>query len=170
MGLNLNDPHYKETPMRVARFFLEFFNVDMPNIKVFPNPGYNQMIFSGAIPFFSLCAHHLVPFFGYAYVAYIPRSDGNIIGLSKIARVVDYFARKEPTVQEILTQRIADYLYDKLKPHGVGVLIKAKHLCVEMRGIKKAQVMITSALRGNFHEHDVKQEFLELIKMTNKNL
>jgi len=120
---------------------------------------YSEMVVVREIPFYSLCEHHLLPFFGRAAVAYIP--DGRVIGLSKIPRIVDMYARRLQ-IQERLTQEIADLLEDRLRPRGVGVVIEARHLCAEMRGVEKpGTVMTTSALLGLFRTRDrTRAEFL----------
>jgi GTP cyclohydrolase I len=150
-----------ETPKRVMEMYKEVFRGltdDSPNLKVFTNKdGYDQMIVETDIPYYSYCEHHLVPFFGKAYVGYIP--NGKYVGLSKIVRTVDYFARK-PQIQERLTEEIADYLFDGLTPQGLIVVVDGRHLCVESRGIKKSGVMTTtSAIRGDID----KSEFFDII-------
>jgi GTP cyclohydrolase IA len=113
---------------------------------------YSEMVVVKDIPFYSLCEHHLLPFFGTASVAYIPR--GRVIGLSKIPRVVEMYARRLQ-VQERMTQQIADFLNDRLNPQGVGVVVEANHLCAVMRGIRKpGTVMTTSAVLGLFRSRD----------------
>jgi GTP cyclohydrolase I len=116
------------------------------------------------IPFYSMCAHHLVPFFGKAHIAYIP--EQRIIGLSKFARILDFYARR-PQLQERLTEQVVRYFEEELEPRGAMVVIEARHLCVEMRGVKKAGAMtVTSALRGAFHDKAVREEFLDLLRHT----
>jgi GTP cyclohydrolase I len=129
--------------------------------RTFSSDGYSEMIVESNIEFFSLCEHHMVPFFGVAAIGYIP--NGKIVGLSKLARTVEYFARRLQ-VQERMTNQIAEYLEAKLEPQGVGVVVRARHLCQEMRGIKKRDVMTTtSALRGlMFTDSKAREEFLDL--------
>ncbi len=124
---------------------------------------YNEMIICKDIELFSMCEHHLLPFFGRAHVAYIP--DGKILGISKIPRIVDMFARRLQ-VQERLTQQIAQTLMQELEPIGVGVVIEAKHLCMVMRGVEKQHSeMVTSAMLGEFHDSaETRTEFLKLIE------
>ena len=145
------------TPDRVHRMYAELtagYHVDpdrLVNGAVF-GVEYSEMVVVKDIPFYSLCEHHLLPFFGTAAVAYIPR--GKVIGLSKIPRVVEMYARRLQ-VQERMTQQIADFLNERLGPQGVGVVIEANHLCAVMRGIRKpGTVMTTSAVLGLFRSRD----------------
>lgn len=140
-----------ETPARVARMYAEIFgglHVDVRDmIKVFHEQDHDEMIMVGDIPFYSMCEHHLLPFIGKAHVVYIPQ-DGRILGLSKIARVVDIISRK-PQLQERLTSQIADAIVNAVQPMGVAVVVEAEHLCMTMRGIRKpGSITVTSALRG----------------------
>ncbi|HXG26912.1 MAG TPA: GTP cyclohydrolase I FolE [Candidatus Binatia bacterium] len=145
------------TPDRVHRMYAELtagYHVDpdrLINGAIF-DVDYSEMVVVKDIPFYSLCEHHLLPFFGRAAVAYIPR--GRVIGLSKIPRVVEMYARRLQ-VQERMTQQIADFLNDRLAPQGVGVVVEANHLCAVMRGIRKpGTVMTTSAVLGLFRTRD----------------
>ncbi len=140
-----------ETPKRVASMYEEIFSgiADDPkrHIKVFSEKDNDEIVVVRDIPLYSMCEHHLLPFVGKAHIAYIP-SDGNVIGLSKLARIVDLFA-KRPQLQERLTSQIADFLDEELKPLGIAVIVEAQHLCMTMRGAKAAgSVTKTSALRG----------------------
>jgi len=140
-----------DTPARVARMYAEVFwglHRDIKkDIKVFNEPGNDEMILIGDIPFYSMCEHHLLPFFGKAHVVYIPR-DGRILGLSKVARIVDTLSRK-PQLQERLTSEIADTVLEAVNPQSVCVVIEAEHLCMTMRGIRKpGSKTVTSAMRG----------------------
>jgi GTP cyclohydrolase I len=142
------------TPERVAAMYEEIFGGldDDPSrhLTVTFEAEHDEMVMVRDIPLFSVCEHHLVPFAGRAHVAYIPGEDGRITGLSKIARLVEGFARR-PQVQERLTTQIADALVDVLQPSGVLVMIEAEHLCMSMRGVKKPGALtITSAVRGLF--------------------
>ncbi len=156
-----------KTPARVSRMF-EFLtkgyheNVEQVMNGAIFNEKYSEVVIVKDIDFFSLCEHHLVPFFGKCHIAYIPK--GKLIGLSKMPRIVELFARRLQ-VQERLTQQIADTLYHYLKPAGVAVVIEAQHLCMMMRGVEKINsVATTSAMLGEFHD-DVKTrgEFLTLL-------
>jgi GTP cyclohydrolase IA len=145
------------TPERVHRMYTELtagYHVDpdrLINRAVF-DVDYSEMVVVKDIPFYSLCEHHLLPFFGSAAVAYIPR--GRVIGLSKIPRVVEAYARRLQ-VQERLTQQIADFLMERLQPQGVGVVLEATHLCAVMRGVRKpGTIMTTSAVLGLFRTRD----------------
>jgi len=154
----------RETPERVARMWEEFESLRNFDMKIFEEFGsYNEMVLVKDITFYSLCEHHLLPFFGKVHIAYIP--NGVICGLSKLVRTVRAFALR-PQVQEKLTEQIADFLERELKPKGVGVILEAEHLCMSMRGVMSpGHVTITSDLRGVFIE-DIKtrEEFLKLIK------
>lgn len=140
-----------ETPRRVAQMYEEIFGglTEDPHqhLKIFSETASDEMVTVRNIPLYSLCEHHLLPFTGQAHIAYLP-SDGAILGLSKLARIVNVFARR-PQVQERLTAQIADFLYESLRPKGIAVVIEAEHLCMTMRGIRAAgAVTQTSALRG----------------------
>jgi len=155
------------TPGRVARmyaFLTKGYHEDVKEVlngAVFAEK-YNEMVIVKDIDFFSLCEHHLVPFYGKCHIAYIP--NGKIVGLSKLPRVVDVFARRLQ-VQERLTQQIAETLFKYLKPLGVGVVMEARHLCMMMRGVEKQNsVATTSAMLGVFrHDSKTRSEFLTLI-------
>ena len=139
-----------ETPSRVARMYEEIFSglEDDPHrhLKIF-NDGSEEMVIVRDIPLYSMCEHHLLPFIGRAHIAYIPK-NGKIIGLSKLARIVDCYA-KRPQLQEKLTAQVADFLQDELDPMGVAVIIEAEHLCMTMRGARASGAQTrTSALRG----------------------
>jgi GTP cyclohydrolase I len=145
------------TPERVHKTYLELtagYHVDperLMNRAVF-DVAYSEMVVVKDIPFYSLCEHHLLPFFGSAHVAYVP--DGRVIGLSKIPRIVEMYSRRLQ-VQERLTQEVADFLMDRLAPKGVGVVIEATHLCAVMRGVRKpGTVMTTAAVLGLFRRND----------------
>jgi len=141
----------QETPARVARMYGEIFaglhlNVE-DSIKVFHEKDHDEMILVRDIPFYSMCEHHLLPFIGHAHVVYIPQ-EGRILGLSKIARIVDLMS-KRPQLQERLTSQIADTLVRAVQPMGVAVVLEAEHLCMTMRGIRKpGSITVTSSLRG----------------------
>lgn len=158
----------ERTPKRVAaslKYLTQGYRQDIGRIlnNAIFDEAYSEMVVVKDIEVFSLCEHHLLPFYGKAHVAYIP--NGKIIGLSKIPRIVDVFARRLQ-VQERLTMQIAECLMDALKPCGVGVVVEALHLCMAMRGVEKAHsVTSTSAMLGSFRNSDrVRSEFLSLIK------
>jgi GTP cyclohydrolase I len=143
-----------DTPARVARMYAETCSGlredPAQHLKVTFDAGHDEMIMVRDIPVYSLCEHHLVPFFGRAHVGYIPSSEGRVTGLSKLARVVDGFA-KRPQVQERLTTQVADAVEAALNPRGVLVVVSAEHLCMSMRGVRKAgSSTVTSAVRGIF--------------------
>ena len=167
LDLDLSDPNLAETDLRVARMYLEMFQGlaegAEPKVTTFPNQeGYSHMVMEKRIPFYSLCAHHLVPFYGHAHIAYIPRE--RILGLSKFSRILEFYA-KRPQLQERITEQVVTFLEEKLQPQGAMVVIEARHLCVEMRGVKKPGAQtVTSALRGIFHQRQVREEFLDLLR------
>lgn len=158
----------QETPARVARMYEEVFAglTEDPHrhFETMFDEGHQEMVLERDIPFYSMCEHHLVPFFGKAHIAYIPGPDGRICGLSKLARLLDAFA-KRPQVQERLTSQIADTLVQELRPEGVLVVLEAEHLCMNMRGVKKpGSKTTTSAVRGIFERrHATRSEALSLI-------
>lgn len=158
----------KRTPERVARAWKEItsgYSADVDKLLngAFFKVDYKEMVLVKDISFYSLCEHHMLPFFGKIHVAYIP--DGKIIGLSKIPRMVEAFS-KRLQVQERLTVQIADTLYKKLRPKGVGIVIEAQHLCMTMRGVKNASSSaVTSSMLGIFQkDNKVREEFLNLVK------
>ena len=159
-----------DTPDRVARMYdelLQGYNVDpeqLLNNALF-DVEYDQMVVVKDIEFYSMCEHHMIPFFGYAHVGYLP--DAQVIGLSKIPRLVDMFARRLQ-VQERMTHQIATFLEDMVKPRGVGVVVEATHLCAVMRGVKKHHTrMITSAMLGDFLNNvSTREEFMAHIRHT----
>jgi GTP cyclohydrolase IA len=158
IGENPQRDGLKETPRRLANMYAELFEglyLDpVDDIDVVFDVGHDEMIMVRDIPLFSLCEHHLIPFIGKAHVAYIPNEQGQITGLSKLARVVDTLARR-PQVQERLTTQIADAIEDALDPRGVLVVIEAEHLCMSMRGIRKpGSQTVTSAVRGQFRSSE----------------
>lgn len=160
----------RRTPERVARMYEELtagYRIDsaaLINDAIF-EIDYDEMVVVKDIDFYSLCEHHMLPFFGRAHVAYIPR--GKVIGLSKIPRVVEMFARRFQ-VQERMTVQIADFIDETLHPHGVAVVIEGKHMCSMMRGVKKDNAkMVTSAVRGIFKsDHRSRDEFMSLLQHT----
>ena len=161
------DRQTEDTPRRVAKSWLKDLIVgsitDEPNITVFPNDeGYDGLVIQGGIPVVSMCAHHNLAFTGYATVAYIPQE--HVIGLSKLNRIVEWFARR-PQMQESLTTQIHDYIADKMQCKSVAVSISCKHTCCSHRGIKHSSVMTTNKFSGVFMEKDnlIREEFLHAI-------
>ncbi len=167
LGLDLDDPNLAGTPLRVARSYRELFAgleaANEPELRTFPNTeGYSEPVAVTDITFHSLCAHHFLPFFGTAHVAYIPKD--RVVGLSKLARVVDFFARR-PQTQEALTEQVAGYLDDRLQPAGVMVVVDARHFCMEMRGVGKGgATTATSAARGAFADERRQRRFLAQLR------
>ena len=162
----------KDTPRRVAKMYAELFKGlekdPTKEISVFHNEDHEEMIMVKDIPFYSICEHHFVPFFGKAHLAYIP-VKGRVTGLSKLVRVLEAYARR-PQVQERLTSQVADALMKKLKPQGVMVVIEAEHLCMSMRGVKKpGSLTVTSAVRGTFRKNaTTRAEAMALINGSKK--
>jgi GTP cyclohydrolase I len=157
----------RETPARVVRSFAELLaGMRMSAEDVLTttfDAGHDEMILVRDIELWSLCEHHLVPFTGVAHVGYIPNKDGRITGLSKLARLVDVYARR-PQVQERLTTQIADALIDILEARGAIVVIEAEHLCMTMRGVHKpGSKTVTSAVRGSMHNAATRSEAMSLI-------
>jgi GTP cyclohydrolase I len=151
-----------ETPARVARMYAEvcsgLHEDPSDHIRTTFEADHDEMVMVRDIPLYSLCEHHLAPFIGKAHVAYIPNDDGRVIGLSKFARLVDGFARR-PQVQERLTSQVADALQHRLTPKGVMVVVEAEHLCMSMRGVRKAgSTTVTSAVRGLFRTNVATRE------------
>ena len=147
LGRDPSSAHLAETPRRVAGSFAEMLTGPHFDLTTFPNDeGYNELVLATALPVRSLCEHHLLPFAGVAHIGYLP--GDRILGLSKLARVLDLFAR-DLQVQERLTQQVADWLQENLEPRGVGVVIEAEHMCMSLRGVRAAgSRTITSALHG----------------------
>jgi len=162
-----------DTPKRVAEMYAELFmglNQDpREELAVGYELGHREMVIVRDIPFYSMCEHHLLPFYGMAHIGYIPDVQGRVVGLSKLARVVEIIASR-PQIQERLTTEIADAIMDGLKPSGVAVIVQAEHLCMIMRGVKKpGSNIITSAIRGAFRTHpESRTEFLSLLHGKNK--
>ncbi|BDZ61996.1 GTP cyclohydrolase 1 [Demequina sediminis] len=167
VGENPDRDGLRDTPARVARAYEEFFgglHQDPADVlsAVF-ELGHEEMILVKDIELYSMCEHHLVPFHGVAHVAYIPGTDGRITGLSKLARLVDVFA-KRPQVQERLTTQVADALVDELGARGVIVVVEAEHLCMSMRGVRKpGSRTVTSAVRGAMRDGATRAEAMSLI-------
>jgi GTP cyclohydrolase IA len=168
MGEDPRRPGLVDTPRRIAEMYEEIFSGMNDNVleelSVGFEEGHREMVILKDIPFYSMCEHHFLPFFGVAHVGYIPNKEGRVVGISKIARVVDVFA-KRLQLQERMTTQIADAILTALQPDGVAVVIKAEHLCMMMRGIKKpGSSVITSATRGTFRSRiATRSEFLSLV-------
>lgn len=157
----------KDTPRRIAEMYEEIFaglkQDAAAELSVGFDEGHREMVVLKDIPFYSMCEHHFLPFYGAAAVGYIP--NGRVVGISKIARAVEIFA-KRPQLQERLTSQIADAMMQHLQPDGVAVVIRAEHLCMTMRGVKKPGAnMVTSAVRGRFEQSPLtRAEFLSLVQ------
>lgn len=156
------------TPRRIAEMYAEMFNgMDKDpaqELVVGFEEGHREMVVVKDIPFYSMCEHHLLPFYGVAHVGYIPNADGRVVGASKLARVVEIVTHR-PQLQERMTTQIAEAIVDALQPDGVAVVVRAEHLCMTMRGIKKpGSNIVTSANRGLFrHSAATRAEFLSLV-------
>jgi GTP cyclohydrolase IA len=162
VGADVDSDALEETPRRVADAYAELLTPQPFRATTFPNDGgYDQLIVARAIPFHSLCMHHLLPFHGLAHIGYLP--GDRIIGLSKLGRVVEFFSR-DLQVQERLTTQIAGWLERELKPKGVGVVLEAEHLCMSLRGVQKLGAKtVTSALHGLVRDDPrTRQEYLAL--------
>lgn len=168
IGENPDRQDLKETPRRVAEMYEEILSGIKQDpraaLEVILDQKHDEIVLLKGVPLYSVCEHHLLPFFGQAHIAYIPKAS-RVTGLSKLARVVDILA-KRPQVQERLTTQIADIVMQKLKPRGVMVVIEAEHLCLSMRGVKKpGTVTVTSAVRGVFKDNaKTRAETLSFIK------
>jgi GTP cyclohydrolase I len=162
LGLRLDTESLRQTPKRMAHAYAEMLTPQAFDLTTFPNDeGYDDLVLVRAIPIRSVCEHHLLPFVGVAHVGYLP--GDRILGLSKLARVVELFAHG-PQVQERLTKQVADWLDDQLKPRGVGVVIEAEHLCMTLRGVRaEGARTFTSALSGLIRDDPrTREEFLAL--------
>jgi GTP cyclohydrolase I len=157
------------TPARVAEMYAELFaGLDKDpkeELTVGYELGHREMVIVRDIPFYSMCEHHLLPFYGVVHIGYTPDAEGRVVGLSKLARVVEAIA-KRPQIQERMTSQIADAIMEGFKPSGVAVIIQAEHLCMIMRGVKKpGSNIITSAIRGTFRtKPETRTEFLSLLQ------
>ena len=166
LGVDIENEHFRDTAQRSAKAWIEELCSGLGEKKfsltTFPvGKNYeSSMVVLQHIPVRSVCAHHLLPFYGEATVAYIP--DERLCGLSKLSRIVDYFSRR-PQVQEELTSEITNFICEQLSPQGAGVIIKATHMCMSMRGVNHEGVMTTSSLKGSFlSEGNVRAEFMAL--------
>ena len=166
LGVDVTREGLRDTPQRMVRAYAELFSAEPFNLTTFPNDeGYDELVLARSIPLRSVCEHHLLPFFGVAHVGYLPGE--RILGLSKLARVVQHFAAR-PQVQERLTRQIADWMHTALAPAGVGVVIAAEHTCMTIRGVQaRGSTTVTSTLIGGLREDQrSRQEFLSLTRDT----
>jgi GTP cyclohydrolase I len=164
LGIELDSESLRRTPRRMVRAYAELFSSDAFDLTTFPNDeAYDELVLARRIPMRSVCEHHLLPFVGVAHVGYLPGE--RILGLSKLARVVDHFASR-PQVQERLTKQIASWLQDNLAPRGVGVVIEAEHTCMTIRGVQAAgSTTVTSTMLGTLREDArSRQEFFALAR------
>ncbi|MEV0108525.1 GTP cyclohydrolase I FolE [Nocardia sp. NPDC050799] len=162
LGVRLDSEHLQATPGRMARAYAELFTPRAFDLTTFPNEeGYDELVLARRIPLRSVCEHHLLPFVGVAHVGYLP--GDRILGLSKLARIVEHFSRR-PQVQERLTKQVADWLDRHLQPKGVGVVIEAEHTCMTLRGVQAVgATTVTSTLLGTLREDArSRQEFFSL--------
>ena len=165
-----NDPNSSDTPMRVAKAFVNdlargVYN-EPPKITAFDNvDGYDGIVFQGNIKLHSFCSHHHLPFIGYTHVAYLPTPEGKVIGLSKLNRIVEFYARR-PQVQENLTMQIHDHIHKECTQNiGAAVMIEANHMCACVRGVKHDSIMKTAKLSGKFKDTDrAREEFYNFIR------
>lgn len=162
LGEDITREGLKDTPKRYIKFLREFLQPQDFNFTTFSSEGMDEMVIQTNIPFYSLCEHHAAPFFGVGHIAYIP--NGKIVGLSKLARTLDLYSRRLQN-QERITSQVAQRINDELQPKGVAVVLKAQHLCMNMRGVKKHDTWTqTSRLMGLFINQAQRSEFLNLIK------
>lgn len=168
LGLDPDDPKLAGTDRRVARAYRELFaglaEGAEPKLTVFPNTeGHSGIVQVSGIPFYSICAHHFLPFFGFAHVGYVP--GDRLVGLSKLGRVVDFYARR-PQLQEHLTEQIATLLDERSTARGVMVLLEARHMCMEMRGLARPNVTTTTtAVRGTLEDDRLQQQFYARLRV-----
>lgn len=166
LGLDLSSADLRGTPERLATLWSDLFSglepENAPRFSPIANADSSAgMVMARDLRFYSMCAHHFLPFFGRAHVAYLPGSG--IAGLGELSRVIDYFSRR-PTLQEKIATGVADYIAEGLEPRGVAVLLEGRHMCMEMRGQKKQAVVESSAYRGVYEEPGLRREFLERLK------
>jgi len=164
LGQDMTSGHLQRTPARVAKGLSELLTSTDVDATTFPNDeGYDELVLVRDIPFHSLCEHHVLPFVGVAHVAYLPKD--RILGLSKLARVVEHFSRSLQ-LQERMTEQIAGWLEEQLVPRGVGVVLEAEHMCMRLRGVRApGTTTVTSALRGGLRDDArTRGEFLDLVR------
>ena len=165
LGVRTDTQSLRDTPTRMAKAYAEFFAPRAFALTTFPNDeGYDELVLARSIPLRSVCEHHLLPFVGVAHVGYLP--GDRIVGLSKLARIVEHFAAR-PQVQERLTTQVAGWLQEHLQPHGVGVVIEAEHTCMSLRGVRAiGSSTVTSAMQGLMRtDPRCRQEFLALTRV-----
>jgi len=177
LGLDLNDPNYADTPLRIAKMYTEdlFWGLssEPPKITTFPNAdNYDEIVMIDNIPFVSVCSHHFLPFQGLAWFAYIPnefKEGTELSGASKIPRLIQYYAAR-PQLQERLTHQIVDHFENKIKPKGTMLVMRAVHGCMSCRGVKTGNGtgMMTSKVKGSFRRNSTRMEALSLINMSIK--
>jgi GTP cyclohydrolase I len=163
MGIQTDSESLRKTPRRMAKAYAELFSPRPFDLTTFPNDeGYDELVLARSVPVRSVCEHHFLPFTGVAHVGYLP--DRRILGLSKLARVVEHFACR-PQVQERLTKQVATWLHEQLSPKGVGVVIEAEHTCMTLRGVQAVgSTTVTSTLLGLLRENPgSRQEFFSLL-------
>ena len=169
IGDDTNREGLIDTPQRLAEMYTELFSgIHMDagaELSTGFSAGHHEMVIVRDIPFYSMCEHHFLPFYGVVHIGYIPNTNGWVVGVSKLARVVEIYSRRLQ-LQERMTKQIADIIMESLKPDGVAVVIQAEHLCMTMRGIKKpGSNVVTSAMRGIFEKRSVtRAEFLSLVQ------
>ena len=162
LGVDLSADGLRETPARMARAYAELFEPRPLRLTTFDNAeGYDELVIARAIPFRTVCEHHLLPFYGVAHVGYLPAE--RILGLSKLARLVEHFAAR-PQTQERLTRQVADCLLERLRPRGAGVVLEAEHTCMTLRGVRATgSTTVTSALLGSLRtDPQSRSEFFAL--------
>ncbi|MFY9914819.1 MAG: GTP cyclohydrolase I FolE [Nocardioidaceae bacterium] len=165
LGVHMDTESLRDTPQRMASAYAELFAPRPFSLTTFPNDeDYDELVLARSIPLRSVCEHHLLPFVGVAHVGYLP--GDRLLGLSKLARIVEHFAAR-PQVQERLTTQIAGWLQEQLQPHGVGVVIEAEHTCMSLRGVRAiGSSTVTSALQGLMRtDPQCRQEFLALTRV-----
>lgn len=164
LGYSLQDENFKNTPARVANFWKEFFKEGIEDIEPISFIGLSNMIVIREIKFYSMCPHHILPWFGDAYVAYIPM-EGKVIGLSKIVRAVYKWTRRL-ILQETATNKILSEILNITDSENAMVILKAQHMCMMIRGVKNLSHVVTSSIAGEFWKHEVREEALRLMGLT----
>jgi GTP cyclohydrolase I len=169
LGENVDREGLVDTPQRVLRSWEKLYGgykIKPEDVAkaTFKGDGYDQMIVLKHIEFYSTCEHHMIPFTGKISIGYLPNKAGKVLGISKLARIVEIYARRLQ-IQERMTEQIAGAVEKLIKANGVGVIVEAQHMCMTARGVEKQNsVMVTSSMRGSFRESQTKAEFLSIIK------